>query len=137
MEYKITMGREYGFLDKKTKTYIVFRGINSLKQAGVLYLESIFSKEENEPVFTDGKFDVKATMQTFIDDYGKSVIECMDEEPLDDVIVCVEDAVSHLINLSGMLIVDLYAMHPKMLNEILNDIAIEWQIKDYEHHVSI
>ncbi len=113
-------------------TNVVFTNAHSLRDAGSLFLKRVMRMPENEPVYLeDGRFSVKTTLQNWVNDYGVTVFDNMDEET-NCSIVTVEDTIDHIINTYGWLCVNRKSIDNSLFNEILMSIVTEWGTKDYE-----
>jgi hypothetical protein len=113
-------------------TNVVFTNAHSLRDAGVLFLKRVMRLPENEPVYLDnGKFSVKKTLQNWVNDYGVTVFENMDE-PTKCTTVTVGETIDHIINTYGWLCVNRVSIEHHLFCEILMSIVTEWETKDFE-----
>lgn len=122
----------YGYLDMEAGKHYQLINAHSLRDAGLIWLKRVLKMPENEPVYlADGKFSVKTTLQNWVNGYGETVFENMDE-PTTCTVVSVDEALDRLINAYGFLTVNKRSIEHSLFNEILNSIAADWQTKDYE-----
>lgn len=122
---------EYGYFN--FVSYTKFVNAHSLRDAAVIWLKRILKMPENSPVFLeDGKLNTKLTLQNWVNDYGITVFDNMDE-PTNCTTVSVDEVISHLINTFGFLTVNRTSINNSLFNQILNEVAIDWKINDYQH----
>ena len=128
--------------DKYGRIYSIGQGyklckypqVNNLKDAAKMFFRSIMKLPESEPIMVDGKVNTILTLQKWVNDYGVVLFENMDNDGYEytESIVCVEDVVNHLINTYGWISINRTGIPNQLANEVLNEVAHEWGIKDYD-----
>lgn len=127
------MANTYGFFNGKT--YTVFTNATDLRGAVVIMVKRIMKMAENNPVINaDGTFDHKATLQNWIDDYGKTVVEnaISDHGSNPYKIVSKDEVADHILNTYGWLTLNKTSIEQHIVSTEFAALMERWGMKDFE-----